>query len=224
MQTHTGLAARTTDVRTVPGVTSAIFVVDNDAPTRKSLDLLLTAEGFGVETFTSAADFLSQPRSGVPCCLVLDVGLKGLGGLELQRQLAGRTEMPIIFITGRGDVATTVQAMKAGAFDFLMKPLETDRLLAAIRLALERSREALLHESQMQALRTCHASLTPREREVMALVVSGLLNKQVGGELGISEITVKAHRGQVMRKMKADSLPDLVTMAALLGVRSARKH
>jgi FixJ family two-component response regulator len=224
MQTHIRSVARTTDVGTVPGATSTIFVVDNDASTRRSLDLLISAEGLLVETFGSAADFLSRPRSPMPCCLVLDVGLQGLGGLELQRQLASRTEMPIICITGRGDVATTVQAMKAGAFDFLMKPLETDMLLAAIRLALERSREALLHESQMQALRTCHASLTPREREVMALVVSGLLNKQVGGELGISEITVKAHRGQVMRKMKADSLPDLVTMAALLGVRSAWKH
>jgi len=153
-----------------------------------------------------------------------DGTLPGLSGLELQRQLAGRTDMPIICITGYGDVPTTVQAMKAGAFDFLTKPLENDVLLAAIRHAFERSHAALLYESEMQALRICYASLTPRERGVMALVVPGLLNKQVGGELGISEITVNAHR-QVMRKMKADALPDLVTMAARLGVRpSATKH
>jgi FixJ family two-component response regulator len=160
----------------------------------------------------------------VPCCLVLDVALPGLSGLELQEQLAGRTDMPIIFITAHGDVPMTVAAMKAGAFDFLTKPLKSDMLLVAIRHALERSRAALLDESEMQALWTCYASLTRRERDVMALVVSGLLNKQVGGELGISEITVKAHRGQVMRKMKADSLPDLVRMAARLGVRSTSTH
>jgi FixJ family two-component response regulator len=155
---------------------------------------------------------------------VLDVTLPGLSGLELQRRLAGRTDMPIVFMTSHGDVPTTVQAMKAGAFDFLTKPLEYDVLLAAIGHALDRSRAVLLHESALQALRARYASLTPRERDVMALVVSGLLNKQVGGELGISEITVKAHRGQVMRKMQAGSLPDLVTMAASLGLRSAPKH
>ena len=155
---------------------------------------------------------------------MLDVRLPGLSGLELQRQLAGRTDIPIIFMTGYGDIPTSVQAMKAGAFDFLTKPLKNDVLVAAIRHALERSRAALLHEAEMQKLRTHYASLSPRERDVMALIVVGLLNKQVGGELGISEITVKAHRGQVMRKMKADSLPALVTMAARLGVRAAATH
>jgi FixJ family two-component response regulator len=151
--------------------------------------------------------------------LVLDVTLPGLSGLDLQKRLAERTDMPIIFITGHGDVPMTVQAMKAGAAEFLTKPFKDDVLLDAIRSAIERSRAALRLDSEMRALRNCYASLTPREREVMALVVSGLLNKQVGGELGISEITVKAHRGAVMRKMKAGSLPDLVTMAERLGVR-----
>jgi FixJ family two-component response regulator len=154
---------------------------------------------------------------------VLDVTLPGLSGLELQQQLAGRTDMPIIFITGHGDVPMTVQAMKAGAVEFLTKPFTDDVLLDAIDGAIERSRTALRQELDMRVLRSSYASLTPRERGVMALVVSGLLNKQVGGELGISEITVKAHRGQMMRKMKADSLPELVTMAARLGLRPARK-
>jgi FixJ family two-component response regulator len=156
--------------------------------------------------------------------LVLDVTLPGLTGLELQQQLAERTDMPIIFITGHGDVPMSVQAMKAGAVEFLTKPFKDDVLLNGIRGAIERSRTALRQDSQMRVLRDCYASLTPREREVMGLVVSGLLNKQVGGELGISEITVKAHRGQVMRKMRADSLPDLVTMAARLRLRPAPKH
>ena len=151
-------------------------------------------------------NFCVVPTPTVPCCLVLDVTLPGLSGLDLQKQLAERTDMPIIFITGHGDVPMTVQAMKAGAVEFLTKPFKDDVLLDAIRGAIERSRAALRLESEMRASGTL-ASLTPREREVMALVVSGLLNKQVGGELGISEITVKAHRGQVMRKMKADSLP-----------------
>ena len=155
---------------------------------------------------------------------MLDVTLPGLSGLELQQQLAERTDMPIIFITGHGDVPMSVQAMKAGAVEFLTKPFKDEVLLNAIHSAIERSRTALHQDSELRVLRDCYASLTPREREVMALVVSGLLNKQVGGELGISEITVKAHRGQVMRKMKADSLPDLVTMAARLGLRPAAKH
>jgi FixJ family two-component response regulator len=154
---------------------------------------------------------------------VLDVTLPGLSGLELQQQLTERTDMPIIFITGHGDVPMSVQAMKAGAVEFLTKPFTNDVLLDAIGGATDRSRTAVYQESEMRVLRSSCASLTPREREVMALVVSGLLNKQVGGELGISEITVKAHRGQMMRKMKADSLPELVTMAARLGLRFARK-
>ncbi len=152
---------------------------------------------------------------------MLDVTLPGLSGLELQEQLAERTDMPIVFITGHGDVPMTVQAMKAGAVEFLTKPFNDAVLLDAIRGAIERSRAALREESEMQALRSCYASLTPREREVMSLVVAGLLNKQIGGELGISEITVKAHRGQMMRKMKADSLPALVTMASRLGLQTA---
>ena len=216
-------AAPALDVTVANGM-SLVFVVDDEVSVRESLELLMGAEGWRVETFVSAADFMSRLPATVPCCLVLDVRLPGLSGLELQTQLAGRTDIPIIFITGHGDVPTSVQAMKAGAFDFLTKPLKNDVLLASIRDALERSRAALLHEAEMQRLRKRYASLTPRERDVMALVVSGLLNKQVGGELGISEITVKAHRGQVMRKMKADSLPALVTMAARLSVRAAVTH
>jgi FixJ family two-component response regulator len=205
-------------------VASIVFVVDDDVSVRESLELLLKTAGWQPETFASAQDFLARSHPAVPCCLVLDVTLPGLSGLELQKRLAERTDMPIIFITGHGDVPMTVQAMKAGAVEFLTKPFRDDVLLDAIRGAIERSRAALRHVSHIQALQDRYTSLTPRERQVMALVVSGLLNKQVGGELGISEITVKAHRGQVMRKMKADSLPDLVTMAASLGLRSLPKH
>ena len=202
----------------MPDVTSIVFVVDDDVSVRESLELLIQSAGWRAETFASGQDFLSRARVNVPCCVLLDVTLPGLNGLELQQQLAERTSMPIIFITGHGDIPMTVRAMKAGAVEFLTKPLEHEVLVKAIRGALDRSRAALRHESEMQMLRDCYASLTPRERDVMALVVAGLLNKQVGGQLGISEITVKAHRGQVMRKMKADSLPDLVTMAARLGL------
>jgi FixJ family two-component response regulator len=167
---------------------------------------------------------LARPRTNAPSCLVLDVGLPGLNGLELQQQLAGRTGTPIIFITGHGDIPMTVRAMKAGAVEFLTKPLTDDALVDAIGQALARSQSELHRESELQVLRNCYANLTPREREVMALVVSGLLNKQIAGELGISEITVKAHRGQLMRKMKANSLPDLVTMAARIGLRTVRKR
>jgi FixJ family two-component response regulator len=203
----------------MPEVKSVVFVVDDDISVRESLEPLIRTAGWQPETFASAQEFLSRPRPTVPCCLVLDVTLPGLTGLELQQQLAERTEMPIIFITGHGDVPMSVQAMKAGAVEFLTKPFRDDVLLDAIRGALERSRVAVRLDSEMRVLRTCYESLTPRERDVMVLVVAGLLNKQVGGQLGISEITVKAHRGQVMRKMKADSLPDLVTMAARLGIR-----
>jgi FixJ family two-component response regulator len=202
-------------------VTSVVFVVDDDISVRESLELLIRTAGWRPETFASAQEFLSRPRPTVPCCLVLDVTLPGLSGLELQEQLAERTDMPIIFITGHGDVPMTVQAMKAGAVEFLTKPFNDAVLLDAIRGAIERSRAALRQESEVQGLRSCYRSLTPREREVMSLVIAGLLNKQIGGELGISEITVKAHRGQVMRKMKADSLAALVTMASRLGLRTA---
>ena len=218
------LAARSSEVATMPDVPSIVFVVDDDVSVRESLELLIRTAGWRPETFSSAQDFLSRPRPTAPCCLVLDVTLPGLSGLELQRQLVDRADMPIIFITGHGDVPMTVQAMKAGAVEFLTKPFKDGVLLDAIRGGIERSRVALRQDSEMRVLREGYASLTPREREVMVLVVSGLLNKQVGGELGISEITVKAHRGQVMRKMKADSLPNLVGMAARLGLRSAPKH
>jgi FixJ family two-component response regulator len=205
----------------MPDDTSLVFVIDDDVSVRESLELLIRSAGWRPEAFATAQDFLARPRIIGPCCLVLDVTLPGLNGLELQKQLAERTEMPIIFITGHGDVPMSVQAMKAGAVEFLTKPFNDDALLTAIRSALEHSRDTVAQHSEMRVLQDSYSSLTPREREVMKLVVSGLLNKQVGGHLGISEITVKGHRGQVMRKMKAASLPDLVTMAARLGVRSA---
>jgi FixJ family two-component response regulator len=184
---------------------------------RESLELLLDNEGWQPKTFASAQEFLGSPRAVVPSCLLLDISLPGLNGLELQKRVAAeRTDMPIIFITGYGDIQKTVQAMKAGAVEFLTKPFNEDVLLSAIRQALERSRLALARESELQVIRNRYASLTPREQEVMALVVSGLLNKQVGAELGISEITVKAHRGQVMQKMRANSVADLVKMAGRL--------
>ncbi|HTT18878.1 MAG TPA: response regulator [Candidatus Sulfotelmatobacter sp.] len=194
-----------------------VFVVDDDVSVRESLELLVQNQGWQPKTFGSAQEFLSCPRAVVPSCLVLDVSLPGLDGLELQKRVAvERTDTPIIFITGYGDVPKTVQAMKGGAIEFLTKPFSDGVLLTAIRQALERSRLALADETEMQELRNRYASLTRRERQVMILVVSGLLNKQVGGELGISEITVKAHRGQVMQKMKANSVADLVKMAGRL--------
>src|ERR1700692_1703713 len=190
----------------VSHVTPVVFVVDDDVSVRESLELLIRCAGWQPETFASAEEFLARPRVFAPTCLVLDVNLPDLNGLDLQKRVAvDRIDMPIIFITGYGDVPMTVQAMKAGAVEFLTKPFGDDVLLDAIRHAIECSHSALGREAEMQVLRDCYASLTRREREVMALVVSGLLNKQVGGELGISEITVKAHRGKVTRKMKAGS-------------------
>ena len=201
-----------------------VFVVDDDVSVRESLELLIKFAGWQPETFASAEEFLAHPRVLTPNCLVLDVSLPDLNGLDLQKLVADRIEMPIIFITGYGDVPMTVRAMKAGAVEFLTKPLAEEALLGAIRHAIERSQTALGNEAEMQALRGRYASLTPREREVMALVVSGLLNKQVGFELGISEITVKGHRGRMMLKMKADSLAELVRMAAELRLAPSPKR
>jgi len=197
--------------------TPIVFVVDGDVTVRKSLQPQIRSAGWQPEAFASASEFLARPRTRAPSCLVLDITLPDLNGLDLQKRVTvDRNSMPIIFITGCRDVSMTVQAMKAGAVEFLTKPFRADVLLAAIRNAIDRSRRALEREAEVQALRECYAWLSRREREVMARVVAGRLNKQVAAELGISEITVKAHRGRVMRKMHADSLPDLVNMAATL--------
>ena len=199
-----------------------VFVVDDDVSVRESLELLILSAGWKPETFASAEDFLGRSPIDGPSCLVLDVTLPNLNGLDLQSRIIDRTDMPIIFITGYGDVPTTVRAMKAGAVEFLTKPLADDVLQNAIEQAIERSRVTLAREAELRALRSLHSSLTPREQEVMALVVAGLLNKQIAATLGISEITVKAHRGQVMRKMHVGSLADLVRAGAAL--EGARAH
>src|SRR5262250_1735752 len=202
-----------------------VFVVDDDISIRESLDQLICAEGWQAETFGSPQEFLARPRPIVPSCLVLDVSLPGFNALDLQKRIAvERPELPIIFISGRGDIRTTVEAMKAGAVDFLVKPVRNDVLLGSIREGLEQSRVALDREVALRDLRDCYALLTPRERQVMALVVSGLLNKQVAWELGIGETTIKAHRGQVMQKMKANSLADLVKMASSLDPAQGAIH
>jgi FixJ family two-component response regulator len=199
--------------------TPIVFVVDSDASVRASLESLIRAAGWRPQTFATAQEFLDHPRSFVPCCLILDVVLPDVSGLALQQRVASeRSGMPIIFLTGKADIAMTVRAMKAGALEFLIKPFDAKALMMAMQQAIHRSEAALGREHQMHALRTDYRSLTQREREVMTLVVSGLLNKEVGGELGISEITVKAHRGSVMRKMKADSFANLVNMASRLRI------
>ena len=221
------MSAASPPERSKPSPNSAapiVFIVDDDISVRESLELLICSQGWQAETFESAKEFLDRPRVLVPSCLILDVSLPGLNGLELQKRVAvERTEMPIIFITGHGDVPMSVEAMKAGALEFLTKPFRNDLLVSAIRNALDRSRTALTDKAEMQTLHDCYASLSPREREVMTLVISGLLNKQVGGELGVCENTVKFHRAQAIHKMKADSLPDLVRMAARLGLTRPHK-
>jgi len=199
--------------------TPTIFVVDNDMSVRGSLELLIRAAGWRAETFGSANEFLAHPRTGGPCCLILDVALLDLSGLELQRQIASeRKEMPIVFLSSCCDFETTVKAMKAGALDFLTKPMNVESILNATREAIRRSESVIRRETELHELRAGYGSLTPREREVMTLIVSGLPNKLVGGELGISEITVKMHRGKVMRKMNAGSFAQLVNMASRLRV------
>lgn len=203
----------------MPGYVPVVFVVDDDISVRESLELFIAEAGWRPQVLACAQDFLAGPRPSGPNCLILDVNLPDLNGLELQRRMAADgSATPIIFITGYADIPTTVRAMKAGAVEFLPKPLSPDLLLGAIRGALERSRAYLDQHARLQVLRDRLGSLTRREREVMELVVRGQLNKQAGGELGISEITVKAHRGRIMRKMRARSLPELVSMAARLGL------
>ena len=200
-----------------------VFVVDDDISVRESLELLIKFAGWQPETFASAEEFLARPRTASPSCMVLDVSLPDLNGLELQKLIGtDRVDMPIIFITGHGDVPMTVQAMKAGAVEFLTKPFDDEVLLSAIRHAIKRSTAVLDDQAEITTLRSSYDSLTPREQEVMRLVVAGMLNKQIGLKLGISEITVKAHRGKVMQKMKADSVADLVKTAVKLGLSPAK--
>jgi FixJ family two-component response regulator len=203
-----------------------VYVVDDDVSAREGVARLIRSAGLTAKTFASGEEFLAAARSKIPGCLILDVNLPGLNGLDLQQKIAkSDTGVPIVFLTGYGDIPMTVRAVKAGASNFLTKPVDSEELLKAVRQALERSRLALARETEMQELRNCYASLTVREMQVMALVVSGLLNKQVGAELGISEITVKAHRRHAVQKMKANSLADLVKMAGRLGLteRSAKQ-
>ena len=200
-----------------------VFVVDDDISVRESLELLIKFAGWQPETFASAGEFLGHPRTTIPSCLLLDISLPDLNGLELQKLIASeRTDMPIIFITGHGDVPMTVQAMKGGAVEFLTKPFDDEVLLNAIRHAIKRSAAVLDDQAEIAALSNSYESLTPREQDVLRLVVAGMLNKQIGLKLGISEITVKAHRGKMMQKMKADSVADLVKTAVRLGLAPAK--
>jgi FixJ family two-component response regulator len=213
------------ELPSIPNFTPIVFVVDEDISVRASMEKLIRSEGWEAETFASIQGFLARPRPPVPNCLIFSISRREATSIEVQKRMVReRAEMPIIITSSHGDIPTTVEAMKAGAVDFMVKPCNHALLRTAIRQNLERSRVALDHEMRLRNLRCCYASLTPREREVMALVVAGLLNKQAAGELGISEYTVKAHRGQVMQKMKANSLADLVRMAAKLGSMGQAIH
>lgn len=218
MNAATALASRASSMSSEATTRPVVFVVDDDVSVRESLELLIKEAGWRPEMFVSAEEFLAHSRDPVPGCIVLDVGLPALNGLELQKRLTGRRALPIIFITGRGDIPMSVQAMKAGAVEFLTKPFGPDVLLGAIQGAIERSRVLFAEDADLQILRDRYASLTVREREVMALVVRGQLNKLVAFELNLSEITVKVHRGRAMRKMSAGSVAELVNMAARLGL------
>ena len=199
-----------------------VFIVDDDESVRESLESLIVQAGWRAKLFDSAGAFLAHQREAVPSCLVLDVGLPDLNGLELQKRLASGPDLPVIIITGRGDIPMTVKAMKAGAVEFLTKPFRSKILLDAIQSALKRSRDSLAEEQDLRGLHTRYDTLSAREKQVMALVVRGHLNKQIAFELALSEITVKVHRGRLMRKLAADSLAELVTMAARLGIPTAR--
>jgi FixJ family two-component response regulator len=208
----------------LPEPTPMVFVVEDDPSVREALAGLIRSAGWNVEVYVSAQEFLAHPKPDGPGCLVLDIGLPGLSGLDLQSRMAElHWDIPIVFITGHGDIPMSVRAMKAGAVEFLTKPFVDQDLLDGIQLAIERDRIARSEEAQLRELRDCYASLTPREQQVLELVISGRLNKQAAAELGISEITIKVHRGRVMAKMRATSLPDLVNRAAKLKLRPAEK-
>ncbi len=208
----------------MPEATPMVFVVEDDSSVREALAGLIRSAGWNVEVFVSADEFLGRPRPDAPSCLVLDVGLPGLSGLDLQARMAElHSDIPIVFITGHGDIPMSVRAMKAGAVEFLTKPFVDQDLLDGIQLAIERHRAVRGEDEELRELRDCYASLTPRERQVLELVISGRLNKQAAAELGTSEITIKVHRGRVMAKMRATSLPDLVNRAARLKLRPAEK-
>jgi FixJ family two-component response regulator len=213
---HAPLSRTCSMPRATPITKPVVFVIDDDISVRESLEGLIAEAGWRPEAYATAQEFLARPRQALPSCLVLDVRLPDLNGLELQRRISNRADLPIIFITGHGDIPMSVRAMKAGAVEFLPKPFNPDEMLGAIKSAIERSRTALAERSDLLVLQTRYSALSRRERQVLELVVRGQLNKQVGGELGISEITVKAHRGRMMRKMRATSLPDLVNIAARL--------
>ena len=201
----------------IPAIVPTVFAIDEDTSVRESLEIVIRDGGWEPEIFASTREFLVQPRPLAPCCLILSLSAEGPSGIDIQKQIAREcADIPIIVISHYGDIPTAVQAIKTGAIDFLLKPLNSNLLLRAIRSGLHRSQALLNREKEMQEIRSCHASLTPRERQVMALVVSGMLNKQIGAKLGISEITVKAHRGQVMQKMKANSIADLVRTGSRL--------